>query len=200
MIVEGGFPHSEISGSKPVRDSPNLIAAYHVLHRLSAPRHPPNALKTLDRYHYQCPPLGRGSNHKDWNGIDKKLVILLANVSNIHAVRPGCLAAINFGDCSSKSSPNTFFFTMSNKPYLQSEIRILLWMNLVPNGGARRDRTDDLMLAKHALYQLSYGPLRKPPGGSSHRPIRPRIHGRRWWAQADSNCRPHAYQACALTN
>ena len=25
-------------------------------------------------------------------------------------------------------------------------------------GGARRDRTDDLMLAKHALYQLSYGP------------------------------------------
>ena len=29
-------------------------------------------------------------------------------------------------------------------------------------GGARRDRTDDLMLAKHALYQLSYGPLRSP--------------------------------------
>ncbi len=27
-------------------------------------------------------------------------------------------------------------------------------------GGARRDRTDDLMLAKHALYQLSYGPAR----------------------------------------
>jgi hypothetical protein len=30
-----------------------------------------------------------------------------------------------------------------------------------PNGGARRDRTDDLMLAKHALSQLSYGPDRK---------------------------------------
>ena len=27
------------------------------------------------------------------------------------------------------------------------------------DGGARRDRTDDLMLAKHALYQLSYGPF-----------------------------------------
>ena len=26
------------------------------------------------------------------------------------------------------------------------------------SGGARRSRTDDLMLAKHALYQLSYGP------------------------------------------
>ena len=32
-------------------------------------------------------------------------------------------------------------------------------------GGANRDRTDDLMLAKHALSQLSYGPavaLREP--------------------------------------
>ena len=26
-------------------------------------------------------------------------------------------------------------------------------------GGARRNRTDDLMLAKHALSQLSYGPV-----------------------------------------
>ena len=54
-IVEGGFPHSEISGSKSVRNSPELIAAYHVLHRLSAPRHPPNALKALDRSHDRCP-------------------------------------------------------------------------------------------------------------------------------------------------
>ena len=28
-------------------------------------------------------------------------------------------------------------------------------------GGARRVRTDDLMLAKHALYQLSYGPCNR---------------------------------------
>jgi hypothetical protein len=27
-----------------------------------------------------------------------------------------------------------------------------------PTGGARRDRTDDLLLAKQALSQLSYGP------------------------------------------
>ena len=43
-----GFPHSEISGSKCVGNSPELIAAYHVLHRLSVPRHPPNALVVLD--------------------------------------------------------------------------------------------------------------------------------------------------------
>ena len=28
-----------------------------------------------------------------------------------------------------------------------------------PAGGARRDRTDDLLLAKQALSQLSYGPI-----------------------------------------
>ena len=34
-------------------------------------------------------------------------------------------------------------------------------------GGARRDRTDDLMLAKHALSQLSYGPVFKQQRPSS---------------------------------
>jgi hypothetical protein len=30
-------------------------------------------------------------------------------------------------------------------------------------GGASRDRTDDLLLAKQALSQLSYGPKRRSP-------------------------------------
>src|SRR5579863_1088207 len=42
-----GFPHSEISGSRPVSGSPELIAAVHVLHRLWLPRHPPYALCSL---------------------------------------------------------------------------------------------------------------------------------------------------------
>ena len=45
---KGGFPHSEIFGSKVARTYPKLIAAYHVLHRLHAPRHPPYALKSLE--------------------------------------------------------------------------------------------------------------------------------------------------------
>ena len=36
-----GFPHSDISGSAPVHGSPELFAVSHVLHRHSAPRHPP---------------------------------------------------------------------------------------------------------------------------------------------------------------
>ena len=42
-----GLPHSEISGSKPACGSPKLFAAYRVLHRLLAPRHPPYALINL---------------------------------------------------------------------------------------------------------------------------------------------------------
>ena len=46
-LASGGLPHSEIRGSRPVSGSPRLIAAVHVLHRLSSPRHPPRALRSL---------------------------------------------------------------------------------------------------------------------------------------------------------
>ena len=48
-------------------------------------------------------------------------------------------------------------------------------------GGGKRDRTDDLMLAKHALSQLSYAPIE-------------------WWVWMVSNHRPPPYQDGALTN
>jgi hypothetical protein len=76
-----------------------------------------------------------------------------------------------------------------------------------PPGGARRDRTDDLLLAKQALSQLSYGPFRDQASA-----IKDQDHQRilirkipipdtwSWWAWEDLNFRPHAYQARALTN
>ena len=42
-----GLPHSEIPGSKLDCSSPRRIVACHVLHRPSAPRHPPCALCSL---------------------------------------------------------------------------------------------------------------------------------------------------------
>ncbi len=39
-----GLSHSEIRGSRVICTSPRLVAAYHVLHRLNEPRHPPFAL------------------------------------------------------------------------------------------------------------------------------------------------------------
>src|SRR5437764_15125798 len=87
------------------------------------------------------------------------------------------------------------------------------------SGGARRDRTDDLMLAKHALSQLSYGPVPEDECVSSRfmrarlrlrygaaafvqeRPAEPKLRSSEgWWAWEDLNFRPHAYQARALTN
>ncbi len=61
-MTQGGLPHSEIAGSKPVCGSPTLIAADHVLHRLLAPRHSPYALSSLtinnpDAYRYPAPAL-----------------------------------------------------------------------------------------------------------------------------------------------
>ena len=50
-------------------------------------------------------------------------------------------------------------------------------------GGANRDRTGDLLLAKQALSQLSYGP--GEPG---------------WWVWLELNQRPPPYQDGALTN
>ena len=61
------------------------------------------------------------------------------------------------------------------------------------SGGADRDRTGDPRVANAVLSQLSYSP--SSCGAKS------KIIGALWtpWARADLNCRPHAYQACALT-
>ena len=42
-----GLSHSEILGSMVICTYPRLFAAYHVLHRLQEPRHPPYALSYL---------------------------------------------------------------------------------------------------------------------------------------------------------
>ena len=44
FLQNAGLSHSEIRGSKVICTYPQLIAAYHVLHRLREPRHPPCAL------------------------------------------------------------------------------------------------------------------------------------------------------------
>ena len=44
VLQTDGLSHSEIRGSRDICSYPRLIAAYHVLHRLHEPRHPPCAL------------------------------------------------------------------------------------------------------------------------------------------------------------
>src|SRR4029453_2705507 len=78
------------------------------------------------------------------------------------------------------------------------------------DGGASRDRTDDLKLAKLALSQLSYGPMScaawrhascvspgrlRSPCSSAPRAL----CAWRWWAEEELNISPHTYPACLLT-
>ena len=65
----------------------------------------------------------------------------------------------------------------------QTPVRLLL-ISLDRGGGGERDRTDDLLLAKQALSQLSYTPLDKAS----------------WWVWLGSNQRPPPYQDGALTS
>ena len=91
-------------------------------------------------------------------------------------------------------------------------------------GGARRDRTADLLRARQALSQLSYGPIdadcptipevskcgklpelfrlvdRRSEAYCNMRTAGIGQPGQFWWVWEDSNFRPHPYQGCALTN
>jgi hypothetical protein len=86
--------------------------------------------------------------------------------------------------------------------------------------GGERIRTDDPLLAKQVLYQLSYAPVAETSQGrTAQDPARSAMRrAGLWpnarlpsggflrgaaaekWAREDLNLRPHAYQACALTN
>ena len=175
--VEGGFPHSEIPGSKLVRSSPRLIAAYHVLHRLSAPRHPPNALKTLDRFHDRCPlvirqPLSGGQSQNETRSKKQK-----DRSSSPFGPDNLMLAEHNRTGPALAANPATFplndvsYLPAPHGPDDQRRVAKLVFSGCgqpqpsrldpygeTDNGGASRDRTDDLMLAKQPLSQLSYGP------------------------------------------
>ena len=183
-----GLPHSEIRGSKPIGGSPQLIAAYHVLHRLLAPRHPPNALLTLDlhvsvissksvahrdkpRTHEQIPldtstaaitssryirTRRQKSESRNQNpnlqasSINSTLSIRLARLHQI----PHFWFLISDFWLLKLVEPIGIEPATARSLTLERSVRF----TRPALGGADRDRTDDLLLAKQALSQLSYGP------------------------------------------
>ena len=181
------MPHSDIHGSKPARGSPWLFAACHVLHRLLTPRHPPDALKALDP-----PEIGTRSRSPD-----NKLFRQTKTNKNARK-----------GPGAPQGNPRT--------PALSPAIPIhnvkhhdkaeAFKSRLAPTatGGGDRIRTDDLKLAKLPLSQLSYAPGSRlkagNPGPLDPGPLDIGGAAQNWWAREDSNFRPHAYQARALTN
>ena len=191
--MSGGLPHSEIHGSQPARGSPWLIATCCVLHRLSVPRHPPDALQTLDLNITNAPRAGespQGTRHQpaDASGKDAshdptdRLPTAEATALSGH---PRSLILFTCQRSHTRSRADICF--LSHRISIRPGHRRSPFVTALPPGGGGRDRTDDLMLAKHALSQLSYAPTGKD-------------QVEQWWAREDLNFRPHAYQARALTN
>jgi hypothetical protein len=98
-----------------------------------------------------------------------------------------------------KEQPNNSKLTGKEQPASSPALACALCVN----GGADRDRTDDPLLAKQVLSQLSYSPDPSPQPTRS-KSLVPSRHATQvctqWWVWLDLNQRPHAYQACALTN
>ena len=160
-MTPAGFPHSDISGSKLVCSSPKLFAACHVLHRLSVPRHPPFTLSSLTKLN-----------------LNLKLVFCLSFVLR------RILSLLDSISCQRSEECRAYALDSKERQCLAAAFGTdIPWnaricqKNLVRYrpGGADRDRTDDLRLAKPALSQLSYSPSRVSVGG-----IR-RLHCS-WWA------------------
>jgi len=171
--ISGGLPHSEIHGSKPVHGSPWLIAVYHVLHRLLLPRHPPNALIALDptrkeqgslrmRKFVRSRPSRAGSHGKD--------MVSVLDLDGIAPVRPRLAPTPDRPSHTRKDRCNTDVISLydvkspsgTGRSAAPSRMLPMIWFldarrpqPAHRNGGAYRDRTGDLMLAKHALSQLS---------------------------------------------
>ena len=136
-----GLPHSEIPGSKRACRSPRHIAACHVLHRLSLPRHPPSTLSNLT---IKCLDLMRSAVRH----LSTSLCISLSTTRIQLSTNAG----------SRRSTLNAI---------LRLCPPLILAVSLLHCGfgGADRARTDDPLLAKQVLSQLSYSPGRSEVRG-----------------------------------
>ena len=197
----------------PVRGSPWLIAAYHVLHRLSAPRHPPDTLMTLDRSHYRCPPSWRVRRPAREQGTDararlaagpkvrrrggpKRPLLHIPNLSGTGAVKLPVVAA--FSD------------RQSGEARLESTRRLVRAPGFARRA-SRPDRPDTFTL--HDVEQQApsrkgrrHAPAGRPgansldadEGSGPVRSKRPPHPVEDWWSKTGSNRRPHACKARAL--
>ncbi len=145
LFAAVGFPIRTSPDQRLVGNSPKLFAATHVLHRLSAHRHPPHALSSL-----------------------------LTSISCSHAPPDGWLVRARDqgpGPRSSRRTRENLESAVSRRSLLTQQLNSTFvctfqrTLRVRPQDsktcGADRDRTDDIQLAKLALSQLSYGPAQR---------------------------------------
>ena len=190
----GGLPHSEIHGSKPARGSPWLIATCCVLHRLSVPRHPPDALQTLDLNINECATRRRKPTRNQppaRRRIRQRCIIMTQ--PTVSPLR---------GDGPVGSSSVTYSLHMSKIPYPLTSGYLLSLSSDIDHAGSSK------VTVRHSApssWWRRTGSNRRPHACKARAlPTELRPHGEgseeQWWAREDLNFRPHAYQARALTN
>ena len=202
-VIEGGFPHSEIRGSTGARPSPRLIAACYVLHRLSVPRHSPDALIALDpKQKSGAGDREPGNGHRNGPQPETSILAVLppfpsASHSALLLCRP----------CESKSR---------RRPRARAPGPARLKTRrptTSPIHDVKERKSETPNRDAFARWWSRPGSNRQPPAckaGALPTELRPRLSYRLsarsrplaadWWAREDLNLRPHAYQARALTN
>ena len=225
-----GFPHSEISGSTVICTSPKLIAACHVLHRLLMPRHSPCALLRLTLLSCeqeskqrklswtttlrQClllPLLSYSPLYKERSRSGSQafelcrlrvlrncFVLPFRKVPQIIFVSLCCLLFIlgyfvQFSRCVSSFFRNQIQTLNPLNACIQSRT---ISLGPVPDGTRGVPRTSVLAKPKPCRRGNSFAPRMSYPLWGS--PFDGNQMG--WWAQVDSNHRPHDYQSCALAS
>ena len=203
--LAGGLPHSEISGSKPARGSPKLFAACHVLHRLLAPRHPPDALAFLDPPQRQPHPRGaRPSPRWVIKQQPTKAYPCFPDARPRRKRRRACVHACQrplAQRCTDAQRPASVPANGLSSPLHDVKDRAT---GSTGGGSPRHGSSGPPHETGAGGSRRGRGSLigfRGPdgPGRLPRPPCLARPAGR-WWAWADLNGRPHAYQACALTS
>jgi hypothetical protein len=163
------LPHSEIHGSKCARNSPRLIAACHVLHRLSVPRHPPDALETLDpAATSRSGPKPQGKTIP--TGQDRVRLLKTGAQLTLENAKPAPAPSQKQRERpaarprpKARQAPLTCPIyddkDQNAKIKIHKPIKDPHGPPTARCGGGDRTRTDDPLLAKQALSQLSYTPV-----------------------------------------
>ena len=202
-----GFPHSEISGSTFATNSPDLFAGNRVLHRPQAPRHPPCALCSLTYKSSIQPGPRTGRTGASLSPINDRYDFAFgetrdlssSSLVKVHHSLVRAHARTRMDVRTLEQTCGSFWcnaFALLPAKYRRGP-RIIA-RNLPrrrpirrPVGrfaascGAEETRTPDFLLAKEALYQLSYGPrgarsilllATRGPTERGRQPLRARAH------------------------
>ena len=196
-----GLPHSEISGSSLICSYPKLIAACRVLHRLLMPRHSPCALSSLTLLSVCTERSRSGSQAFELcrlRVLRNCLCYPFRKVPQIIFVSLCCLLFIlgyfvQFSRCVSSFFRNQIQTLNSLNACIQSRA---ISLGPVTDGTRGVPRTSVLAKPKPCRRGNSFAPRMSYPLWGS--PFDGNQMG--WWAQVDSNHRPHDYQSCALAS